>query len=197
MTSDLPLDRFTDVQQRTLKKGEELAELTRSMELFYQSLHKFTDWLGESERYLNSRKSIPRRFAVFQVLLNQIDEHRSFQTQLEDHREQFLDLTRVAAHLALALSKLESIHMRNSLISVQSRWQRLGTRAAERHADLQKVLQDAKKVTSIDSRSHMWWLVSLERSRSGLSSQISIESKAKFIDKHLCVNVRRDMMCNR
>lgn len=124
------------------------------MDLFHQSLHKFTEWLGESERTLNSRKSIPRRFALFQVLLNQINEHRSFQLQLDDHREQFLDLTRLATQLTFALSKLESIHMRNSLISVQSRWQRLLTRAAERYSDLQNALQEAKKVIWTRSRNH-------------------------------------------
>ena len=129
-----------------MTKGEELVELAQSIQLFHKSLDKFTEWLTESERHLNSRKSIPRRFALFQTLLKQVDEQKVFQAQLDVYKEHFIDLNKLATHLQFVSPKSESIYVKNSLLAVQTRWQRIVTRSTERNKELQKTLQQAKKV---------------------------------------------------
>ncbi|CAF2636953.1 unnamed protein product [Rotaria sp. Silwood2] len=135
-----------DVKQRTLKKGQELLELTQSIELFHASLKKFNDYLTESERHLNTQKPIQRRFALFQTLLKQVDEHKTFQNQLEIYKQHFADLDKLAIHLKYILPKNDSIYIRNSLTSVQMRWQNILMRANERMKELDKAVQAAKKI---------------------------------------------------
>ncbi|CAF1221360.1 unnamed protein product [Rotaria sordida] len=135
-----------DVKQRTLKKGQELLELTHSIELFHTLLKKSTDFLTESERYLNTQKPIQRRFALYQTLLKQIDEHKIFQNQLETYKQYFIDLDKLAIHLKYILPKNDSIYIRNSLISVQTRWQNILTRANQKMKELEKAIQTAKKI---------------------------------------------------
>ncbi|CAF1052712.1 unnamed protein product [Rotaria sordida] len=135
-----------DVKQRTLKKGQELLELTHSIELFHTLLKKSTDFLTESERYLNIQKPIQRRFALYQTLLKQIDEHKIFQNQLETYKQYFIDLDKLAIHLKYILPKNDSIYIRNSLISVQTRWQNILTRANQKMKELEKAIQTAKKI---------------------------------------------------
>jgi dystonin len=135
-----------DVKQRTLIKGQELLELTHSIELFHKSLQKFAEWLTESERYLNTRKPVPRRFGLFQTLLKQIDEHKTFENQLEIYKKHFIDLDKLATHLKYLAPKNDSIYIRNSLVSIQTRWQKILLRTNERTKELEKVFQQTKKV---------------------------------------------------
>ncbi|CAF1104230.1 unnamed protein product [Adineta ricciae] len=147
--------RLIDVKQRTLTKGQELIELAHSIELFHSSLQKFTEWLTDTERYLNHQKPVQRRFGLIQTLLKQIDDHKVFQIQLQTYKEHLIDLDKLATHLKFVSPKNDSIYIRNSLISVQTRWQKILTRTTERTKELQKAFQDAKKaigpeVTDID-----------------------------------------------
>jgi dystonin len=145
-------ERLIDVKQRTLTKGEELIELAHSIELFHSSLQKFTEWLTETERHLNHQKVLPRRFASIQTLLKQIDDHQALQTQLEIYKEHLIDLDKLGTHLKFVSPKNESIFIRNSLATVQTRWQRIVTRTTERTKDLQKAFQQANKVRVIFRR---------------------------------------------
>jgi len=138
--------RLIDVKQRTLTKGQELIELAHSIELFHSSLQKFTEWLTETERYLNNQKPIQRRFGLIQNLLKQIDDHKLFQQQLQTYKEHLIDLDKLATHLKFVSPKKDSIFIRNSLIAVQQRWQKILTRTTERTKELQKAFQDMKKV---------------------------------------------------
>ena len=142
--------RLIDIKQRTLTKSQELFELTQSLELFHKSLQKFTEWLVESERYLNTRKPVQRRFGLFQTLLKQIDEHKIFENQLETYKKHFIDLDKLGTHLNYLLSKNDSISIRNSLLSIQTRWQKVLMRTNDRTKELEKVLQETKKVINRD-----------------------------------------------
>lgn len=140
------LERLIDVKQRTLTKGQELIEIAHSIELFHSSLQKFTEWLNETERYLNSLKPVQRRFGVVQTLLKQIDDHETFQKQLQTYKEHLIDLDKLATHLKFVSPKNDSVYIRNSLIAAQTRWQKVLTRTTERTKELQKAFQETKKV---------------------------------------------------
>ncbi|CAF1535050.1 unnamed protein product [Adineta steineri] len=147
--------RLIDVKQRALTKGQELIELAHSIELFHSSLQKFTEWLTETERYLNHQKPVQRRFGLIQTLLKQIDDHKHFQIQLQTYKEHLIDLDKLATHLKFVSPKNDSIYIRNSLTAAQTRWQKVLTRTTERTKELQKAFHDAKKnirpeVTDID-----------------------------------------------
>ncbi|CAF1587078.1 unnamed protein product [Rotaria magnacalcarata] len=147
--------RLIDVKQQTITKGQALIELAHSIELFHSSLQKFTEWLNQTERYLNNLKPVQRRFALIQTLLKQIDDHELLQAQLQTYKEHLIDLDKLATHLKFVSPKNDSIYIRNSLIAAQTRWQKVLTRTTERTKELQKAFQETKKtirpeVTDID-----------------------------------------------
>ncbi|CAF1124963.1 unnamed protein product [Adineta steineri] len=130
-----------DIKQRTLTKSEELLDLKNSIEFFHKSLQKFTEQLSENERYLNTQKPIQRRFGLYPTLLKQMNEYKTFQNQLETSKEQFNDLNKLAIRL-----KIDSNSIKNSLTSIQIRWQKILTRTNERRKELEKVFQETKKI---------------------------------------------------
>jgi hypothetical protein len=157
--TSLFLERLIDVKQRALTKGQELIELAHSIELFHSSLQKFTEWLTETERYLNHQKPVQRRFALIQTLLKQIDDHKTFQIQLQSYKEHLIDLDKLATHLKFVSPKTDSIYIRNSLTAVQTRWQKILTRTTERTKELQKAFQDAKKVITKKRTNHYLFIL--------------------------------------
>ncbi|CAF1503793.1 unnamed protein product [Adineta steineri] len=130
-----------DIKQRTLTKSEELLDLKNSIEFFHKSLQKFAEQLSENERYLNTQKPIQRRFGLYPTLLKQMNEYKTFQNQLETSKEQFNDLNKLAIRL-----KIDSNSIKNSLTSIQIRWQKILTRTNERRKELEKVFQETKKI---------------------------------------------------
>lgn len=131
-----------------MRKGQDILELTKSIQLFHTSLKKFTEYLTQCERFLNTQKPIPRRFALFQTLLKQVDEHKAFQSQLETYKEYYIDLEKLGTHLKYTAPKSDSTYIRNSLTTVQTRWQNILTRTTEKMRELDKAVQAAKKVMS-------------------------------------------------
>ncbi|CAF3411588.1 unnamed protein product [Rotaria sp. Silwood1] len=167
--------RLIDVKQRTLSKGQELIELAHSIELFHSSLQKFTEWLNETERYLNNLKPVQRRFALIQTLLKQIDDHELFQTQLQTYKEHLIDLDKLATHLKFVSPKNDSIYIRNSLIAVQTRWQKILTRTTERTKELQKAFQETKKTIRPE-------VTDIERIKNEVNRQASLCTCSKKYD---------------
>ncbi len=183
------LEFLIEIKQRTLIKGEELVDLTQSIELFHQSLQKFMEYLTECERYLNTQKPVQRHFRLYQTLLKQIDEHKSFENQCEVYKEHLINLDKLAAHLTFVVPKKDSIHIRNSLTSVQRRWEKVLMRTNQRSKELEKM----KKVIS----NFISFVLSVLNRLSHRRSLISIKLEVKLTDKHLCVNARRNTMFNK
>lgn len=138
--------RFSEVFQRAKRQNEKFIELKQSLDAFDRSAVKFVDWLTETERYLNSRKTISRRFGLLDVLLKQVDEHQTIENQVEFWTNSFTNLSQLATNLLSNLSKFDSSRIRHSFNSIETRWHRVTSRINERHKDLQKVLENAKKM---------------------------------------------------
>lgn len=137
---------FLDLRERVFKRQEEFNVFNQSVQIYQRSLKCFIESLNESERYLNSRKAIGRRFTFNQTLLKELDEHRTFENQIQLCKEQFINLNNLASEFIELLPKVDAAPIRSSLISVQSRWQRVLTRANERTEALNKWHEERKKV---------------------------------------------------
>jgi hypothetical protein len=72
-----------------------------------------------------------------------------------------IDLDKLATHLKFVSPKPDSIFIRNSLIAVQTRWQKILTRTTERTKELQKAFHDAQKVILTNTKKQRNYLVSL------------------------------------
>lgn len=135
------IEHLIDVKQRALNKGEQLVQITESIQSFHQSLNKFMEYLTECERFLNHQKPVERHCRFYQRLLKQIDEHQIFEKQCEIYQEHWMNLDQSLGHLNGILSKREALQLRNSLVSIRKRWENVLARTHQRRKDLDKMKQ--------------------------------------------------------
>ncbi|XP_035224503.1 microtubule-actin cross-linking factor 1-like isoform X1 [Stegodyphus dumicola] len=109
---------------------------------FHEALQKFVEWLTNAEKYITSLKPVSRHM---KAVLEQIEEHRNFQKDVGAHREVMLNLDKKGTHLKYFSQKQDVILIKNLLISVQHRWERVVSRAAERTRALDHGYKESKE----------------------------------------------------
>ena len=126
---------------------------------FHEALQDFVDWLTSAEKYLNNLQPVSR---VLDNVLKQIEEHKQFQKDIGLHRETMLNLDKKGTHLKYFSQKQDVTLIKNLLTSVQHRWERVLTKAAERARALDHGFKEAKEF--YDSWSDLIsWLDDAER----------------------------------
>uniref|UniRef100_A0A452I8R1 Uncharacterized protein n=1 Tax=Gopherus agassizii TaxID=38772 RepID=A0A452I8R1_9SAUR len=148
------------------KLSERKVSLNLAME-FHNSLQDFINWLTQAEQTLNvaSRPSL-----ILDTVLFQIDEHKVFATEVNSHRDQIIELDKTGTHLKYFSQKQDVVLIKNLLISVQSRWEKVVQRLVERG----RALDDARKRTK---QFHEAWnklMAWLEESEKSLDSELEI-----------------------
>lgn len=110
---------------------------------FHNSLQDFINWLTQAEQTLNvaSRPSL-----ILDTVLFQIDEHKVFANEVNSHREQIIELDKTGTHLKYFSQKQDVVLIKNLLISVQSRWEKVVQRLVERGRSLDDARKRAKQV---------------------------------------------------
>lgn len=108
-------------------------------------MQEFVEWLTSAEKHLANLKPTSR---VMESILEQIDEHKLFQRDVGGHREVMLNLDKKGTHLKYFSQKQDVILIKNLLISVQHRWERVVSKSAERTRSLDHGYKEAKEVSS-------------------------------------------------
>ncbi|XP_063169537.1 dystonin [Candoia aspera] len=124
----------TKLSERKIKLEEALSLATE----FHNSLQDFINWLTQAEQTLTvaSRPSL-----ILDTVLFQIDEHKVFANEVNAHRDQIIELDKAGTHLKYFSQKQDVVLIKNLLISVQSRWEKVVQRLVERG----RALDDARK----------------------------------------------------
>lgn len=117
---------FFDIQHRMKTKRDDLYALSQSIEDLHRLVEKFHEYLTVCERYLNGLKPISR----YSCLSEQMTEHEMFEKQLEIYEEFWMNLNEQNR----CLRKQETI----SLVTMQTRWQKIRMRSVQRRKDLEK-----------------------------------------------------------
>ncbi|XP_070589125.1 dystonin-like isoform X13 [Erythrolamprus reginae] len=124
----------TKLNERKIKLEEALSLAVE----FHNSLQDFINWLTQAEQTLTmaSRPSL-----ILDTVLFQIDEHKVFANEVNAHRDQIIQLDKTGTHLKYFSQKQDVVLIKNLLISVQSRWEKVVQRLVERG----RALDDARK----------------------------------------------------
>ena len=109
---------------------------------FHDALQAFIDWLTNAERILGAIKPASR---VMETVLAQIEEHKAFQKDIGAQREVMLSLDKKGTHLKYFSQKQDVILIKNLLVSVQHRWERVLSRVADRTRQLDHAFKEAKE----------------------------------------------------
>ncbi|XP_076320048.1 microtubule-actin cross-linking factor 1, isoforms 1/2/3/4/5-like isoform X3 [Tachypleus tridentatus] len=134
--------RWDSVLNKANDRKIKLEIALREATQFHEALQEFVDWLTNAEKYLTSMKPVSR---VMETVMEQIKDHKSFQKDLGSHREVMLNLDKKGTHLKYFSQKQDVILIKNLLISVQHRWERVVSKAAERTRMLDHGYKEAKE----------------------------------------------------
>ena len=152
--------RWDNVMNRANDKKIKLEIALKEATEFHDALQAFIDWLTNAEKVLGGLKPASR---VMETVLAQIEEHKAFQKDIGAQREVMLSLDKKGTHLKYFSQKQDVILIKNLLISVQHRWERVLSKAAERTRALDHAYKEAKEFH--DSWHELYnWLDDAEKS---------------------------------
>ncbi|KAG8192780.1 hypothetical protein JTE90_019099 [Oedothorax gibbosus] len=134
--------RWDNVLNRANDRKIKLEIALREATEFHEALQDFVEWLTNAEKFLTNLKPVSR---VMDVVLEQIEDHKAFQKEVSAHREVMLNLDKKGTHLKYFSQKQDVILIKNLLISVQHRWERVVSKAAERTRGLDHGYKEAKE----------------------------------------------------
>ncbi|KAJ8936625.1 hypothetical protein NQ314_012241 [Rhamnusium bicolor] len=134
--------RWDNVTARANDKKIKLEIALKEATEFHESLQAFVDWLTNAEKVLSNLKPVSR---ILDTIQGQIEEHKIFQKDVSAHREIMLALDKKGTHLKYFSQKQDVILIKNLLISVQHRWERVASKSAERTRALDLGYKEAKE----------------------------------------------------
>lgn len=134
--------RWDSVTSRANDKKIKLEIALKEATEFHESLQSFVDWLTNAEKILSNLKPVSR---ILDTIHGQLEEHKVFQKDVSAHREVMLALDKKGTHLKYFSQKQDVILIKNLLISVQHRWERVASKSAERTRALDLGYKEAKE----------------------------------------------------
>lgn len=173
--------RWDSVTARANDKKIKLEIALKEATEFHDALQAFVDWLTNAEKTLSHLKPVSR---VMDTILQQIEDHKTFQKDVSVHRETMLNLDKKGTHLKYFSQKQDVILIKNLLISVQHRWERVVSKSAERTRALDHGYKEAKEFH--DSWANLMnWLTDTEKSLDDLTSDEGLGNNPEKIKTRL------------
>ena len=134
--------RWENILNRANDKKIKLEIALKEATEFHEALQAFIDWLTNAEKQLSNLKPVSR---VMENILVQIEEHKEFQAEVSSQRETMLSLDKKGTHLKYFSQKQDVILIKNLLVSVQHRWEKVVSKSAERTRALDYGYKEAKE----------------------------------------------------
>ncbi|XP_044027810.1 microtubule-actin cross-linking factor 1 isoform X20 [Siniperca chuatsi] len=163
------------------KMDDRKAKLDEAVSLatgFQTSLQDTINWLTQAEQTLNMAQ--PPSLLLDTVLF-QIDEHKVFVNEVNTHREQVLALEKAGSQLRFASLKQDVVLIKNLLLSVQARWDKLVQRSLDRGRHLDEARKRAKQFHEAWRKLTDW----LEEAEKRLDSELEISNEPDKIKVQL------------
>ncbi|XP_069036167.1 dystonin isoform X12 [Lepisosteus oculatus] len=160
-------EKWESVQTKMTERKAKLEEALALATEFHNSLQDFINWLTQAEQTLTMASPAS---LILETIMFQIDEHKVFVTEVNSHREQIIELDKTGTHLKYFSQKQDVVLIKNLLISVQSRWEKVVQRSVERGRILDDSRKRAKQFHEAWNKLTEW----LEESEKALDSELEI-----------------------
>nr|XP_013807806.1 PREDICTED: dystonin isoform X1 [Apteryx mantelli mantelli] len=171
-------EKWESVQTKLSERKTKLEEALNLAMEFHNSLQDFINWLTQAEQTLTAAS---RPSLILDTVLFQIDEHKVFATEVNSHRDQIIELDKTGTHLKYFSQKQDVVLIKNLLISVQSRWEKVVQRLVERGRALDDARKRAKQFHEAWQKLMEW----LEESEKSLDSELEIANDPDKIKMQL------------
>lgn len=136
--------RWDNVMARANERKNKLDEAASRAESFHNNLTKFVNWLTDMERKLKNLKPVSR---LVEPINGQIKEHMATQEDVGAHREVKASLEKDAMHMKYFSQKQDVVLIKNLVLSVQHRWDKIVSQTSERTRQLDTGHKEAKQVS--------------------------------------------------
>lgn len=173
--------RWDAVIARASDKKIKLEIALKEANEFNEALQAFIEWLTKAEKQLAQASPVSRVLETIQV---QIEEHKELQKDVSSHREAMLLLDKKGTHLKYFSQKQDVILIKNLLVSVQHRWERVVAKSAERTRALDHGYKEAREFHDAWS-SLMSWMDETETTLDKLTEEAAQSTDPMKIKKHL------------
>ncbi|XP_034057777.1 dystonin isoform X10 [Gymnodraco acuticeps] len=160
-------DKWDAVQGKVAERKVKLEEALTLATDFHNSLQDFINWLTQAEQTLNM---VSPASLIMDTIMFQIDEHKMFVTEVNSHREHIIELDKTGTHLKYFSQKQDVVLIKNLLLSVQGRWEKLVQRSVERGRLLDDARKRAKQFHETWNKLMEW----LDESEKTLDSEVEI-----------------------
>ncbi|XP_059838236.1 dystonin-like isoform X10 [Hypanus sabinus] len=159
--------RWESVETKLTERKVKLEEALNLATEFHNSLQEFINWLTQAEQSLMLAASPS---LILDTILFQIDEHKVFANEVNSHREKIIELDKTGTHLKYFSQKQDVVLIKNLLISVQARWEKVVQRSIDRGRGLDDARKRAKQFQEAWKKLMEW----LEESEKNLDSDLEI-----------------------
>ncbi|XP_050545683.1 dystonin isoform X17 [Daktulosphaira vitifoliae] len=173
--------RWDSVTARANDKKIKLEIALKEATEFHNALQAFVDWLTDAEKTLSNLKPVSR---ILPTILSQIEDHKAFQKDVSSHREVMLHLDKKGTHLKYFSQKQDVILIKNLLISVQHRFERVVSKSAERTRALDHGYKEAREFHEAWS-GLMEWLNNTEKNLDDLAQDSTVGNDPERIKQRL------------
>uniref|UniRef100_A0A672ICS4 Dystonin n=1 Tax=Salarias fasciatus TaxID=181472 RepID=A0A672ICS4_SALFA len=171
-------EKWEAVQAKVAERKVKLEEAFTLATDFHNSLQDFINWLTQAEQTLNM---VSPASLILETILFQIDEHKMFVTEVNSHRDHIIDLDKTGTHLKYFSQKQDVVLIKNLLLSVQGRWEKLVQRSVERGRLLDDARKRAKQFHETFNKLMEW----LDESEKTLDSEVEIANEPDKIKTQL------------
>ncbi|CAN9499905.1 unnamed protein product [Ophioblennius macclurei] len=171
-------EKWEAVQAKVAERKGKLEEAFTLATDFHNSLQDFINWLTQAEQTLNM---VSPASLILETILFQIDEHKMFVTEVNSHRDHIIDLDKTGTHLKYFSQKQDVVLIKNLLLSVQGRWEKLVQRSVERGRLLDDARKRAKQFHETFNKLMEW----LDESEKTLDSEVEIANEPDKIKTQL------------
>ncbi|XP_028843818.1 dystonin isoform X8 [Denticeps clupeoides] len=160
-------EKWESVQAKAAERKVKLEEALAMATDFHNSLQDFINWLTQAEQTLTM---VSPASLILETIVFQIDEHKVFVTEVNSHRDQIIELDKTGTHLKYFSQKQDVVLIKNLLLSVQGRWEKVVQRSVERGRLLDDARKRAKQFHESWNKLTEW----LEESEKLLDSELEI-----------------------
>ncbi|XP_008292239.1 dystonin isoform X3 [Stegastes partitus] len=171
-------EKWEAVQAKVVERKAKLEEALTLATDFHNSLQDFINWLTQAEQTLNM---VSPASLILETIMFQIDEHKMFVTEVNSHREHIIELDKTGTHLKYFSQKQDVVLIKNLLLSVQGRWEKLVQRSVERGRLLDDARKRAKQFHETFNKLMEW----LDESEKALDSEVEIANDPDKIKTQL------------
>ncbi|XP_074832544.1 microtubule-actin cross-linking factor 1 isoform X4 [Carettochelys insculpta] len=161
--------KWTLVRTKMEERKSKLEEALNMATEFQNSLQDFINWLTLAEQSLNI--ALPPSL-ILTTVLSQIDEHKVFANEVNAHRDQIIELDQTGNQLKFLSQKQDVVLIKNLLVSVQSRWEKVVQRSVDRGRALDDSRKRAKQFHEAWKKLVDW----LEDAENHLDSELEISN---------------------